>query len=210
MQTHLHIAVSQYAKTHLPTAKSPATNSFTVSQQPKNLLHTPTHTGSNEPIEPKKINDFIALVQNLYPQFIVSFTAHSYLENHFTNCKKEHIDLFLNLVKAFALMHHSNRRTTVENVLVALDSDYIEAFKLWQQCQPQQKFIATTTLQKVLQLLQYRYENKNFSAQQIAVQLNYNTDYINSILQQLIQLQKITLVATEQKTRQRIFQLLKK
>jgi hypothetical protein len=218
MQQHLHLAVSQYDKTHLPTPKTAATKGLEVRQQPKNCLHTPTHprknngadTGDHEAMEPKKITDFIALVKNLYPQFIVSFTAHSYLKTHFSNCSKQHLDLFLNLVQSFTLLHHTNRRTTVENVLAAFETDYIEAFKLWQHCQPKQpKIFYMPTVQRVLQFLQYRYEGNVFTAQKIALQLNYNTDYINTILQQLLQQQKIEFAPNSDNKYQRLFKLKK-
>jgi hypothetical protein len=213
MQNHLHIPVSQYAKMPLPTPKSPATNSLEVRQQPKISLHTPTHTGEpvtlTDNIDPKKITDFIAVVRSLHPQYKIAFAPHSFLTTQLNDCSKANTDLFFNLVQTFTLLHHRNRRTTVENVLVACDSDYDEAFKLWQHCQPKQKFIAMTTLQKVYQFLQYRYENKNFTSLKVAAQLNYNNDYINTILQQLLQQNKIELIPNTDNKYQRLYQLKK-
>jgi hypothetical protein len=217
MQNHIHTAVSQYAKMPLPTPKTATTKDLEVGKQPKNFLHTPTHTGENsksnftllENIDKKTVTDFIALVQSLYPQYIVSFTPHSYLKTHFSNGSKDQLDLFLNLVQAFTLLHHSNRKTTVENVLAALDSDYVEAFKLWQHCQPKpSQPVYIPTINRVLQFLQYRYKEQSFTSQKIAAQLNYSTNYIRRVMEQLQQQKHIQVLEINAYNAQRLFKLI--
>lgn len=221
-------AVSQSAKTCFPTLKPFATNGLEVRQPEAIFLHTPAHAGAGvhahaaatpmtigaataAGVAPEKISSFIATVHALYPQYRVCFTTHPLLENRFSECDKPQLDLFLELVQAFTLLHHAQRKTDVENVLAACDSDYTEAFQLWQYCQPKKpQAVYLPTLQRVWQLLQYRYENKSFTSTQIAAQLNYAPEYIYRILMELQQQHRIEALHKDLKTEQRFFKLIPK
>jgi hypothetical protein len=223
-------AVSQSAKTCFPTLKPFATNGLEVRQPEAIFLHTPAHAGAGvhahaaatpmtigaaaaAGVAPEKITSFIATVHSLYPQYRVCFTTHPLLKTRFSDCDKAQLNLFLELVQTFALLHHAQRKTDVENVLAACDSDYTEAFQLWQHCQPKPKHqqpVYQPTLQRVLQLLQYRYENKPFNCQKIATQLNLNPEYIRKFFVQLQQENRISYLRTEASTGERFFKLIPK
>jgi hypothetical protein len=192
-----YTAVSQLAKPHFPTLNTNPNKPLEVRQPSEAALHTPTHTRYNaatenhlvaltQPIDPKKVTDFTHFVKALYPAYKVAFSTHSLLKNELSEASKKQFDLFIELVEAFTLLNNQQRKTTVENVLATTDADYTQAFELWQQCQPKQP-LCLSTVQRVLQLLQYRYQQQSFTSMQIAAQLNYGADYIGRILDQLQQ-----------------------
>jgi hypothetical protein len=211
MQNLIHAAVSQFANNPFPTAKLKPAKGLEVRQPPQKSLHTPTHTRTGgagtgevmvlaENINPQKIIDFIAIIHSLYPQYKIAFTPHTYLTTQLNGCSKKNTDLFFDLVQTFTLLHCHYRRSDVQNVLTTADEDYTQAYQLWQHCQP--KKITPhylPTVQLVLQLLQYRYQNQPFT------QLNYTTQYIGSIFEQLQHQKRIQPLNTG--NRQQTFEL---
>jgi hypothetical protein len=207
-------AVSQLAKMPCPTLKALPTKGLEVRQQSKpSYAYAPTQENNShfENIDLKKATDFITLVKALYPLYSVAFRRNIYLENHFTNCRKQALDLFLSLVETFTLLHHQHRATAVENVLEAAHKDYEDAYKLWLCCQPKKaQPLYVPTLQRVLQFLQYRYHDKTFTITKIAAQLNYSAAYIGRILIQLQQQKHIEALPYTAKNETRFFQLIHK
>ena len=211
-QTAIHIAVSQLAKMPFPTLKALSTKDLEVRKPQKtSFAYPPTQEAYSlfENIEPKKVTDFIALVKTMYPLYSVAFSTHHYLKNNFSNCPKQTFDLFLNLVQTFTLLHHQHRKTPVENVLAATNNDYEEAYKLWLCCQPKKtQPVYLPTMQRVLYFLQYKYNNKPFTANIIAAQLNYSNHYIGKILLELLK-QKLIQLIHSPKVGTKIYQICK-
>jgi YesN/AraC family two-component response regulator len=215
MPTAPSTAVSQLAPMPCLTFKTKPAKGLEAGQPHAGSLHTPAHMGEHtahtvmppQTIDTKKVTDFIALVKALYPTYSVAFSKHSLLQKQFSDGSKKHFDLFIDLVKAFTLLHHNNRKTSVENIVATCDNDYIQAYELWQLCQPkQQQTPYMPTLQKVLQFLQYSYQNENFTIATIATQLNYSAEYIGRIFEQLQQQKKIQVL--ENNKRLLLFKLL--
>jgi hypothetical protein len=208
-------AVGQLANTACPTLETNTTKGLEVGRQPRPALHTPAHTGGktalNEAIDPKKVTDFIAFVQALHPSFKIAFTAHAHLQGQFGGCGKKHFDLFFDLVQTFTLLNHRHRQTNIENVLATADADYLQAYGLWEQCRPKKaQPVYLPTLQRVLQFLQHRYANRSFTYLKIAAQLNYSTNYISKIFEQLIQQKHIEALPCTAKNETRFFKLTNK
>jgi hypothetical protein len=225
MPNLIHVAVSQLEKMPCLTLKTSTAKDLRVGRQPEKTLHTPTHppmqagtpaqahtrTGREamvvtDHLNPQKITDFITVIRSLHPHYKIAFAPHTYLTTQFSNCSKANTDLFFNLVQTFTLLNHLHRQTSVENVLTTADEDYTQAYQLWQHCQPKKttpQYLPTVKL--VLQLLQYRYHTKPFTILQIAAQLNYTTQYIGKIFEQLQQQKRIQPLNTT--NRQQSFEL---
>lgn len=191
----------QLEKIHSPTPKPVPAKDLTVERQPEQKPHTLRHAGGtfdfghqmpyknrHFKLHKKAENDFIKAVPLLFDHLentAVVFHNTDYVSEVFECYNSFYAHLFLDWVKAFAIIRKAEREEIINYVIQSSDDDFLSAFRLfkWRSIKPIQK--RTITLkQKVWNAIKQHFPDKPFTSTDLQDRTLISRENIHPLLQE--------------------------
>jgi len=196
--TSLRHSVGKLAKSSVSNLKSNNDRALRVGSQEKvnPRTHTRTGTGDLKVYLAEHLQDVNAmtylhsLLTNLLPELKVCYHNNLYVSQIQENYSEQESIFFLQWIRAFALLRRSDRKQFNGSVIITDEQDFLSAFRLMQQRKvAEYADLNPACKQKVLDLLNYKFQQRTFTAKILNQDLFYSYKLLNRIIM-LLELEK--------------------